>query len=214
MPDRPTIDASDASDVSEARDAPGTSAPLRDALGRPDYFEAGMDLLGTGGVGAVTIARLCEALGVTKGSFYHHFRNVEDFRHQLLTHWSSERERQVLHAAAQVADPAQRLDVLRSFAVALHHEAEVAIRAWSRTDADAWAVREKVDAARERAIAGAYRDVGVPDDLADELGRAAVALLIGAQHRTRTTDRAGLDALFHRLHQFAIATHAPAPAPT
>jgi AcrR family transcriptional regulator len=185
------------------------SEPSRDARGRHDYFAAGMDLLARGGVGAVTIARLCAELQVTKGSFYHHFRNVEDFRRQLLAHWSSERERQVLVAASAVSDPLERLDVLRRFAVSLHHEAEVAIRTWSRTDPEAWAVREKVDAARERTIAQAYRDAGFPDGEADALGQSAVAILIGVQHRGDIVDRAQLDAMFRRLHEAAIATYAP-----
>jgi AcrR family transcriptional regulator len=193
--------------------APQPTDSTRDARGRLDYFEAGMDLLAGGGVGAVTIARLCTALGVTKGSFYHHFRNVEDYRHQLLTHWSSERERQVLVAASRVSDPLERLEVLRQFAVALHHEAEAAIRSWSLTDADAWAVREKVDAARERAIADAYRDAGLPEADATVLGRAAVAALIGAQHRGRTTDRAQLDEVFQRLHHMAMAAYGPQRSP-
>lgn len=188
------------------------SEPTRDARGRHDYFAAGMDLLARGGVGAVTIARLCAELGVTKGSFYHHFRNVEDFRRQLLTHWSSERERQVLVAASTVVDPVERLDVLRRFAVSLHHEAEAAIRTWSRTDPEAWAVREKVDAARERTIAQAYRDAGVPDDEADVLARSAVAILIGVQHRGHSVDRDQLDAMFVRLHEVAVAMYASRPA--
>ncbi len=183
--------------------------PSRDVRGRYDYFAAGMDLLARGGVGAVTIARLCAELGVTKGSFYHHFRNVEDYRRQLLTHWSSERERQVLVAASAVSDPLERLDVLRRFAVSLHHEAEAAIRTWSRTDPEAWAVREKVDAARERTISQAYRDAGLPEDEADALGRSAVAILIGIQHRGDSVDRDQLDALFVRLHQVAFALYAP-----
>lgn len=193
--------------VTDLRDAPRDAA--RDARNREHYFEAGMDLLGSGGVGAVTIARLCQALGVTKGSFYHHFRNVEDYRHQLLAHWSRERERQVVVAAAAVSDPIERLEVLRDAAVRLHHEAEAAIRAWSRTDAEAWAVREKVDAARERTIAEGYRDAGLPDDVAASLGRYAVLALIGAQHRGRTTDREQLDEMFRRLHEMAMAAHGP-----
>jgi AcrR family transcriptional regulator len=181
---------------------------MRDARSRTDYFDAGMDLLGSGGVGAVTIARLCHALGVTKGSFYHHFRNVEDYRQQLLAHWARERERQVLLAAEAVRDPIERLEVLRDAAVKLHHEAEAAIRAWSRTDAEAWAVREKVDAARERTITEGYRDAGLPADVAASLGRYAVLALIGAQHRSRTTDRDGLDEMFRRLHDMAMAAYA------
>lgn len=176
------------------------------ALDRQAYFDAGMHLLAHGGVGAVTIARLCAALGVTKGSFYHHFRGVEDYKTQLLLEWSSEREVQVLVAAGAVDDPMERLTVLREFGIALHHEAEVAIRAWSRTDDAAWAARAKVDAARERTVADAYHEIGVPRDVAQMLGRLGVAVLIGSQHRSETTDRDALRDLYVNLHEMTMAT--------
>lgn len=178
--------------------------------GPQDYFDAGMALLADGGVGAVTIARLCAELGVTKGSFYHHFRGVDDFKSQLLAHWAAEGEHQVLQAAAAVSDPFERLDVLRELGIALHHEAEVAIRAWSRTDAEAWAVREKVDAARERTVAAAYEEVGIPAEAAELLGRLGVAVLVGAQHRGARTDRAALRELYERLQQMTAAVYLPA----
>lgn len=174
-----------------------------------DYFEAGMELLAGGGVAAVTVARLCDALGVTKGSFYHHFRGVEDFKAQLLAHWASEREEQAVAAAAAVDDPFQRLDLLREAAIGLHHEAEVAIRAWSRTDADAWKVRETVDAARERVVAEAYREVGVDADVAELLGRLAVAVLVGVQHRRDAIDRTELRAQYQALQDMAEASFIP-----
>lgn len=177
--------------------------------GKQDYFDAGMELLASGGVRAVTIARLCAALGVTKGSFYHHFRGIDEYTGQLLEHWATERERQVIVAARAVADPMRRLDVLREFGVALPHEAEVAIRAWSRTDSAAWNVRERVDAARERAVAQAYREIGVPADVADMLGRLGVAVLVGAQHRSEVTDRNGLRELYVRLHEMTMAAYVP-----
>jgi len=180
-----------------------------DTLTTQDYFDAGMELLAHGGVGSVTIARLCAALGVTKGSFYHHFRGVDDFTTQLLTHWATERQRQVLVAADAIADPMLRLDVLREFAVALHHEAEVAIRAWSRTDSAAWSVREKVDAARAHTVAEAYREIGVPADTAQMLGRLGVAVLVGSQHRSEVTDRDALRELYIRLHEMTMATYLP-----
>lgn len=183
------------------------------ARGKQDYFDAGMDLLGSGGVGAVTIARLCQALGVTKGSFYHHFTGVEDYRTQLLVHWSTEREQQVTAAAAASTDPYERLDLLRDSSVSLHHEAEAAIRAWSRIDADAWQVRATVDAAREHTVAQAFEAVGVPPDRAEFFGRLAVVVLVGAQHRAETTDRAALLEMYSWLEAMALATAAePAPA--
>jgi AcrR family transcriptional regulator len=181
------------------------------SLDHGDYFAAGMELLAHEGVGALTIARLCTALGVTKGSFYHHFRGIEDYRTQLLAHWATERERQVVIAAQTVSDPYERIEMLRNVGLHLHHEAEVAIRAWSRTDADAGRVREKVDAARERVVADAYTEVGVAPDVAALLGRISVAVLIGAQHRGATTDREALAAMYRLLTEVTDRVYVATP---
>ena len=105
--------AAEKPDHAEPRPAAAVQNGRVEALDQHDYFDTGMQLLALGGVRAVTVARLCSALGVTKGSFYHHFRGVEDYKTQLLAHWSSEGERQVLVAADAVADPMERLTVLR-----------------------------------------------------------------------------------------------------
>ena len=168
-----------------------------------------MAVLGTDGVGALTIARLCTELGVTKGSFYHHFRGVEDYRTQLLEYWSHEREQEVVDASRRFTDALDRLDALRDVGVGLHHDAEVAIRAWSRSDPEAWAVRERVDERREEIIADAYIEVGVDEDVARLLGRLGVAVLIGAQHRGFAADADDLRELYTHLQEMAKATYVP-----
>ncbi len=176
-----------------------------------DYFDAGMDLLAAEGVSALTIARLCGELGVTKGSFYHHFRGVEDYRTQLLTHWASDRSAQVVAAAGAIDDPVRRLRVLLQAGVELPHEAEAAIRAWSQRDPDAWRVRVAVDEARERIIAAAFRAAGVDAGHAELYGRLAVVTLVGAQHRGATTDRAALRSMFDWMLASALDQAGAAP---
>ena len=56
---------------------------------RDHFLEAGLDLLAEGGVSAVTIAALCDRLGVTKGSFYHRFDDVAAFHAALLSSWEA-----------------------------------------------------------------------------------------------------------------------------
>jgi AcrR family transcriptional regulator len=175
-----------------------------EAKTRSDYFEAGLRLMGDGGTGAVTIARLCEALDVTKGSFYHHFRNIEDYRLQLLKHWAVEREGQIAEALALADGPLQRTVAMREHAVGLAHEAEAAIRSWSRRDDMVDAIQQRVDSERERAIADAYSEVGVPTEVATRLGRIAVGLLIGVQHRSRPVDRGSLDDMYRLLHELVV----------
>lgn len=178
-----------------------------EARTRDDYFEAGLRLMADGGTGAVTIARLCEALTVTKGSFYHHFKNIDDYRLQLLKHWAVVREGQIAEALALADTPLKRTVAMREHSLGLPHEAEVAIRAWSRRDGTVEGIQQRVDAERERAIAEAYAATGVPADVATLLGRVAVSVLIGAQHRSRPADRQSLEAMYRLLHDLVVARY-------
>ena len=55
-------------------------------------------------------------------------------------------------------------------------------------------------------------DVGLADaDVADVLGRIAVAVLIGAQHRGATTDRDALAAMYRLLTEVTDRVYAPTP---
>ena len=103
-----------------------------------DYFEVGLDLLAEGGLASVTIANLCERLGVTKGSFYHHFAGGPDFQQRLLTYWSEDRVHHLIEMVESTPDPLDRITLMKRMAVELHHEAESAIRAWARSDERGW----------------------------------------------------------------------------
>jgi AcrR family transcriptional regulator len=62
------------------------AAPKR-RLTRLDWFEAALDALMQEGIAGVRIERLAGELGVTRGSFYHHFKNRRELLHDLLEHW-------------------------------------------------------------------------------------------------------------------------------
>ena len=52
-----------------------------------DWITAGLELLADDGIGGVKIQRLCERLGVTKGSFYWHFTDLDAFLGAMAKHW-------------------------------------------------------------------------------------------------------------------------------
>jgi AcrR family transcriptional regulator len=180
-------------------------------LSRDDYLAAGLELLADGGEAAVTIAALGGRLGVTKGSFYHHFPNVEAFHEALLGFWEQSTQR-AIEAARAVTDSRKRLAVLKELAVAAHHEAEGAIRAWGRSYEPAAAVVRRVDAAREANLVEAFRAVGLPAARARRLARIGLATLIGTQHMERPVDRRNLLAVFDE-YQLWLESAAPAPGP-
>ena len=173
-------------------------------LSRDDYLAAGLDLMAEGGVNAVTIAALCERLGVTKGSFYHHFGDVSDFHAALLASWEDSTSYAIEKARA-VTDSHKRLSVLKELGVAAHHEAESAIRAWGRSYEPAAAVVRRVDAAREANLVESFRAIGIPAARSRHLARIGLATLIGTQSLERPVDRKRLLAVFDEYQEWLEA---------
>ena len=178
---------------------------MAETLAREDYFGVALDLLAEGGPPAVTIAALCQRLGVTKGSFYHHFPNGPAFQVALLDHWEQAFGHGMADYAVRVADPGPRITLLVQLAVDLHHEAETAIRALARTDAHAAAVQARVDARRVAVVAETLAAVGIPADRAERLAQTGVAILVGTQQMERPVDRDGLRARLDEFQEWVVS---------
>jgi AcrR family transcriptional regulator len=171
-----------------------------------DYFEVGLDLLAEGGLASVTIANLCERLGVTKGSFYHHFAGGSDFQQRLLTYWSEDRAGRLVEMVDRTPDPLDRIPLLKRMGIELNHEAESAIRAWARSDGRAAETQRRVDAERERALTEAFVDAGIPRKKASTLAQIGLAILIGTQQQTTAVDRRRLAAMFDEYQAWLEAS--------
>ena len=73
-----------------------------------DWCAAGLALLRDEGIDAVTVDRLCAALEKTKGSFYHHFRDLDAYLASLLARWEDDLTDRPIREAAREADPRRR----------------------------------------------------------------------------------------------------------
>ncbi|WP_410640627.1 TetR/AcrR family transcriptional regulator [Amycolatopsis sp. lyj-346] len=113
-----------------------------------DWLDAGLVLLAEHGVPSVTIERLTERLGLSKGSFYHHFKGVTGYRTALLEHFEAERTTRFVEQAEQAEG--DRLRTLMDLVLAPGPglELEIAVRAWALQDAEARAVQERIDRTR------------------------------------------------------------------
>ncbi len=184
-----------------------------DSLSKTDYFEAALELLGTGGIGAVTISALCYRLGVTKGSFYHHFESGKVFQKALLRYWEHDRVDQLL-PFLEAMDPIDRLTAVKLGAVSINHEAASAIRAWARNDKLAAASQARVDRETEKLLSRFLTDAGVPAKRAPVLARIGYSILIATQQLERPVDRDRLLATldeYQRWLESTIEQRAAAP---
>jgi AcrR family transcriptional regulator len=149
------------------------------------WLDEGLALLAESGVNAVTIEALSDRLGLSKGSFYHHFKGMPGYHAALLAHFEK-RETQAfidLVEALPVEDGAAKLRALIDAAVA--DEASVAIepqvRIWASRDPVAEATMERVDAKRIEYLRRQCRAI-VDSDRADDVGTMIYLVGIGSGH--------------------------------
>jgi TetR/AcrR family transcriptional repressor of nem operon len=77
---------------------------------RLKILEAAADVVRTKGYAATTVDDLCAAAGVTKGSFFHHFKSKEEMVLAAVAHWGSWTDEIFATAPyAAAADPRARL---------------------------------------------------------------------------------------------------------
>ncbi len=123
-------------------------------LSPKDWVDAAMAVLVDQGIDHVRVDVLAKQLGVTRGSFYWHFRDREDLLRRVLQAWSERTTAQLTERLKQARDnPLEQLQDLASLphrgrAAAKAARIELAIRAWARRDAEAAAVLQASDAAR------------------------------------------------------------------
>jgi AcrR family transcriptional regulator len=172
------------------------------ALTKDRYFEAAFDIIATEGFDALTVTGLCQRLDVTIGSFYHHFKGSKAFLEAFYQYWETEHAYQLVEQARLEDDPLARLALLKKLAGALPHEAEAAIRAWSRRHPDAAAAQRRVDEARIGVIVDTLRQLGLPPGRAKTLALMAVSVLVGAQQLGRAEDAALMRKVFDELESW------------
>ncbi len=145
-----------------------TAEPPREALTREHWVEAATDVLVDQGIDHVRVDVLAHQLGITRGSFYWHFRDREELLRAVLQAWA-ERTTAQLTARLERArsDPMQQLrDVIslphRGRAAVRAARIELAIRAWARRDEMARRVLDEADAARLRYHQQIFEALGFP----------------------------------------------------
>ncbi|WP_410567886.1 TetR/AcrR family transcriptional regulator [Amycolatopsis sp. cmx-4-61] len=137
-----------------------------------DWLEAGLVLLAEQGAPSVTIERLADRLGLSKGSFYHHFKGMSGYRTALLEHFEAERTTRFVELAEQAQGDRLRALMDLVLAPGPGPELEIAVRAWALQDAEARTVQERIDRTRTDYLTELCGDAG--------LGQALYLVVVGA----------------------------------
>lgn len=158
------------------------STRARTVLSRTDWLVAGQQLLRDGGITSVKLTALTSTLGVTTGSFYHHFEDFGAYLDALADYYAGDVGIDALQAAAD-ADPLDRIRML----VRLRGEWDVpkldrAMRVWAASSPRAADAVKRLDHAFMWFLERAFLDLGFDADGARV--RALVAFAAGAGAET------------------------------
>lgn len=150
---------------------------------RAEWLDAGLEVLAAEGPQALVAERLASRLGVTRGSFYHHFRSRELFEHALLERWAQRYTRDVIDATERsTATRGSKLDRLLANVLALPHEVGTAVRAWAQRDPLARRFQTQVDARRIAYLQKVLASGGLTLARSRRLAQLSYLLFVGLQH--------------------------------
>lgn len=130
---------------------------------RDDWTAVGLTHLGEVGVDKVRVDRIANELGVTKGSFYWHFKDRNELLGLIVDGWETRHTEEVIRSAeASGPDPRERAERLWSITRADPSiRAELAIRDWARRDEQVASKVRRVDDRRLRYVESLLSELGV-----------------------------------------------------
>jgi AcrR family transcriptional regulator len=145
-----------------------SSEPVRASLTPETWIDIATEVLVNEGIDHVRVDVLATQLGVTRGSFYWHFKDREDLLRRVLQAWHARATEQLTHRLERASpDPREQLrDVIslpfRGHAATRAARIELAIRAWARRDEMARHAVDEADASRIAYIAQVFSSLGFP----------------------------------------------------
>ena len=168
-------------------------------LTKQDWINAGLRILATDGASALKVGAMAAALGVSRGSFYWHFKDFADFRAQLLHNWRERTVDQVIREFEDDSGGPGRLQRLVKRAFFGKRGLDRAVRIWAADEPHVAAMVAAVDARRVAYMAQLLIAAGV--DVKQAQPRAAfiywayLGQAIVMDPATAAIDEAAMDAI-------------------
>ena len=158
---------------------------ITESLTRDDWISGAWDMLGENGLDGVRVEPLARRLGVTKGSFYWHFKDRQQLMDALLDRWFSIWDDQMLPDMEEAANPADRIWALFESVVGRVTRGQtVSLRMMSHSDADVARRIEERDAQRLSFLTSELVEIGFAADEARVRGQVYQTIMTGEYLRS------------------------------
>lgn len=141
---------------------------------------AALDALPTAGPDGLRVEALAASLGVTKGSFYWHFEDLDDLLSGVCDHWAAKMLGVLRDHSAMDGSPEENLlYVMQDISHRHPGRYEAAIRSWAASDERAERAVREVDEARLAWTMSVFRQMGFSPEQAQIRARMMVVYEYG-----------------------------------
>lgn len=147
---------------------------------KEDWLREGAYVIAEDGAAGLTIDTLCNRLQVTKGSFYHHFKNYQDFKTALLNFWEQESTLRIIEAVEQTENAINKLDYLLKITANFPEPLEKSFRAWAMQDEEVGQYQQRIDQQRMSYVETLCLEVTPTENQAKILARILYTVFVGS----------------------------------
>lgn len=165
-------------------------------LKKEDWFVTGLSILEADGFSKITIENLCEILKVTKGSFYHHFGNIDGYIEALMKYWLNENTVSLIKEAEEITDSIKKQILINELAIYHSRKSSQLIRAWSYSNNIVKGYLDKVDKLRLDYLINIKKQNGESDNNAKYTAMLEYAFLVGMQQLYSDLPKNNLETLY------------------
>ncbi|MCF6273704.1 MAG: TetR/AcrR family transcriptional regulator [Rhodobacteraceae bacterium] len=159
---------------------------MKKKLSRLDWIQTGFRALTQQGPSTLKAEPLAKSLKVSKGSFYWHFKDIEDFKSAMIQHWQRAATADIIiQIEAGTSNPKQKLHHLAHASTKLPDTryggsaSESAIRDWARYEPSIANAVSEVDLKRLVFTASLFESCGQKKTQASQSARLLYSALIG-----------------------------------
>ncbi|MGO4689562.1 TetR/AcrR family transcriptional regulator [Glaciibacter sp. 2TAF33] len=164
------------------------------------WIEEGLVVLREQGIGGLRVDRVARRLGLTKGSFHHHFSGVDDYHRSLLERYESDAVAVIETAVASLDHLSAERALMEAPSYApVDPGLEAAIRGWGSHDEAARATLGRIDAARLQALIRLWQGVVTDPTMARTAAMIPYLITIGASVTVPTPTQEEIGDIFALL---------------
>ncbi|WP_101759878.1 TetR/AcrR family transcriptional regulator [Oceanicoccus sp. KOV_DT_Chl] len=178
-------------------------------VSKQDWIDCAIKLLAATGHKGVTLEALLAKLGVSHGSFYHHFKNRQQLTEAMLAYWEQSMTADILARTAVISSVSERVDSLIDMGAEifeLQTPLENAIRTWSQSDLKVKAAMVRVDRLRRQHCQDLVGLVVADSQRAKTLGDLVHAVFIGSQQCQPAYTSSETLAVYHQLQNLILSS--------